>query len=1248
MYNGLSSLRYLLPFLLLASACAVNRDFYGQPQATLPAIEDDNVIHTIYFLGQSDKVKLKESLLGQLLEEQMEISGKKSSLVLLGNNSLKTVAPGDSSKRAMEKRGLLERRYNFFNGLKGKYYSVLGPNEWSYGGTHGSENIRVLEEFVEDQLDQGNVILPSDGCPGPEEIEINNDLVLLLIDTQWLFHNWDKPREEAGCEASTDMDFYINLNDAILRNKDRQVILAGYHSLSGNGRHGGYFGASQHLIPLPILGSLRVFARSTIGTPEDLSSAKYKLFIRSMEEILKKHENLIYLSAHERTLEYHKKGHLHLLNSGSYSRGVEIGQKNAVFASGSIGYGRLIFTDDGACRLEYWGIKNDNIELLYSQILYTRRLPEKSSEIDDYDISYADSVITRYASDMYTKKGKRPGMLGENYRKDWVTEVSDIPYFDIEQEKGGLEIVKRGGGQQTKSLRLEGKDKKQYVLRSIEKYPASAVPADLRNTIAVDIVTDQISAANPYGAFTIPKLAEAAGIYHTNPKLVYLPSDPRLGIYQHTFGDGLFLFEERPAKDWSNKESFGNSRDIISTFDMLKEIRKDGDHYVDQEFALRSRLFDIFIGDWDRHDDQWRWATFKDEEGFEYYRPIPRDRDQAYFWSDGWLIKLASHNWGIAKFQGFHDKIRDVDGLSFNARHFDRSFINEPDRDDWTAVARDLQSRLTDDVIEEAIRDFPKEIYELRGEDIIRKLKNRRNDLVAYADEYATFLSKEVDVLGSDKMEHFDIERLGKYETRVTVYRLRSKDETVKRKVYERTFRFPETKEIRLYGFKGDDKFSFSGEPNKGMRIRIIGGKGDDEINDPSENHGLAKKIWVYDTKADTKITGSGNLRDLTSDKDPMINDYNRKHFNYNIVAPLLYPQYNPDDGIFIGAGVLIKTHGFRKDPYKSVHTIKANIAPKSRSYEFSYSGRFTDAIGKWNAVLNAHIFAPSYTDYFYGAGNETTIDKEKFENDHRYYSARYIQYIFYPELVRTSKNEKHQFLIGGGYQAVNVKSSLNDFDNEQERYVITYANSLDYKLLDVHRHYLALFGNYTYDNTNNKYMPVEGWRWNVYLSAFKDVDNQQLEVNFRRVRSDLSYYYSFGRFLRCTLALRVGGAATDGTYEFYHAAKSGGSTTFRGSRKFRYQGHHTFFQNTDLRIRLFNIRNPLVPTSVGITVFHDFGRVWEKDDPSTETGESDKLHRAYGGGVWIAPLNKISFGLDYSESTLDEHALYLRMGFFF
>jgi len=430
--------------------------------------------------------------------------------------------------------------------------------------------------------------------------------------------------------------------------------------------------------------------------------------------------------------------------------------------------------------------------------------------------------------------------------------------------------------------------------------------------------------------------------------------------------------------------------------------------------------------------------------------------------------------------------------------------------------------------------------------------------------------------------------------------------------MFERTFLKSETDEIRIYGFKGEDIFDFFGNGNNDIKVRIVGGKGDDIINEHSETKKSKRNIILYDTKTGTQI--NGKLKNKTSDKDPFINDYNRKMFQYNVTAPVIYPGYNPDDGIFIGAGVMIKKHGFRKFPFKEKHVIKADIAPKSRSYDFSYSGTFTQAIGKWDLVLNANIFAPSYTDYFYGYGNETEFDHEKFNADRRYYSARYLQYIFYPEITRKFDNELHQFTIGGGYQSVNVKSNLNDLNDEQDRFIISYANSLRYKLLDNQRHYVALYGNYTYDNTNNEYMPLQGIKWNLFLIGLEDVDSKEKDIDFQRIRTDFSYYFTFGKFLKTTLAMRAGGVITNGDFEFYHAAKLGGSNTFRGVRKFRLTGQHSFYQNTDLRVNLFNLRNSVLPTSVGLVLFHDFGRVWYEDN-SSSTAASNKMHRAYGAG---------------------------------
>src|SRR5882757_5449684 len=93
--------------------------------------------------------------------------------------------------------------------------------------------------------------------------------------------------------------------------------------------------------------------------------------------------------------------------------------------------------------------------------------------------------------------------LGENYRKLWASPVK-LPIFHIATEKGGLKILQKGGGQQTKSLRLQDSTGQQWVLRTIQKYPEKGLPVDLRPTVAKDILQDQVSAAHPFSALTVP------------------------------------------------------------------------------------------------------------------------------------------------------------------------------------------------------------------------------------------------------------------------------------------------------------------------------------------------------------------------------------------------------------------------------------------------------------------------------------------------------------------------------------------------------------------------------------------------------------------------------------------------------------------------------------------------------------------------------------------------------------------------
>src|SRR5438093_3683195 len=208
-----------------------------------------------------------------------------------------------------------------------------------------------------------------------------------------------------------------------------------------------------------------------------------------------------------------------------------------------------------------------------------------------------NNTITTAANKQYNKAGKfKRMMFGEHYRKEWATPV-DVEILDINVFAGGLNPVKMGGGLQTKSLRLEGADGREYVLRSVNKDPSKAIVAELRGTFAEDVVQDQISSANPFAPMVVASLAEAAEILHSTPRLVFVEKTARLGEFADAFGGTLCLLEERPSGNAKGDEAFGYAKNIINSEKLFERIFTNSDHSVDEKSFLKARLFDMLIGD---------------------------------------------------------------------------------------------------------------------------------------------------------------------------------------------------------------------------------------------------------------------------------------------------------------------------------------------------------------------------------------------------------------------------------------------------------------------------------------------------------------------------------------------------------------------------------------------------------------------------------------------------------------------------
>ncbi len=1216
--------------------------------------QEAGVNYTLFLIGDCGEPVIKDSPIGDVLRREVEKAGIKSTVIYLGDNIYPFGLPAEGHKARSRGEEILRTQAGWISGLDAKGIFIPGNHDWQRWSRSGWEFVLNQQLFIDSLRNENIIMYPRDGCPGPVELQLSEDLVLLIIDSQWILHAYEKPGEESDCMAKDPNTLLVLLQDAFERNHGKRIVLAAHHPVISYGDHGGVFTLQDHLfplvdlhpalyVPMPVVGSIYPLYRSLLGHPQDIKHVNYNQYSKAIQRLLAQYPGSLYVAGHEHALQHIVKDSAHHIVSGSGSKTGHVRKgRYAQYAKGVKGFVKVIFTTDGSAHLEYWQVDDD---FTTGKVVHTAELApvrQLLSSPDAVKLLEQDTVAVS-ASHQYAAGPGRRFFFGSNYRDTWQTQVK-VPVFQLSNQ--GLKILQKGGGQQTLSLRLADSTGREYVLRSVEKNPEGAVPEMFRKTFAQDLVQDQISASHPYGALVIPELADKAGIYHTNPKLVYIADDSLLGKYRRDFAGTLAIFEERPDEDWSDKAFFGNSSNIISTSKVLEKLADDTDNRVDQRFVARSRLFDLWIGDWDRHDDQWRWAT-QERGKLEIFRPIPRDRDQAFFVNEGILPKVWSRRWALPKFEGFDNDINWIPGVAFNARHFDRTFLNELEESVWIEEAEALKNELTDDVIEAAIGQWPEEVYKLDGPEIISKLKARREKLTHYAQFMNRYLSREVSVVGSNKTERFLIHRLESGDVTVEGFKINKKGEQ-SRSFYSRTLRQSETKEIQIYGLHGDDQFIVTGNASKSILVRIIGGPGRDSVNDNSTVASFRRKTLYYDNRDTDVVVGGKELQDKTSNQ-PDVNLYDRKSYQPDRLAPLLYGQFNPDDGLFFGGGFLYQTEGFRKDPFKARHIFLASVAPRTNSYNILYRGDFTDVIGKWGLSIDADIKSPNYVNNFFGLGNETVfnkdIDEDQFVNVDDaidYYRFRFRE-VRLDVALRRKLFGSAELSIGPAYQHLNVEDP-----GESDRFVKEYASGLDYQLFGEENDFAGLVIRFEADQRNDPKFTSRGTYITLEGRSMNGLD--RLAYDFHAYEAAVALYHSLIPSGKLVFAGRIGGGRTFGHAEFYQAQILSGRTDLRGFRKTRFYGDSKMYANLEMRAKLFSVKTYLFPASVGILAFHDLGRVWYKDetgiDPSAG-GSSNKWHKGWGGGIWFTPFNLTVLSVEAGHS--EEGTLgYVRLGFLF
>lgn len=861
----------------------------------------------------------------------------------------------------------------------------------------------------------------------------------------------------------------------------------------------------------------------------------------------------------------------------------------------------------------------------------------------------------RYEAGWFTR-----AILGSGWRDVWTTPV-DVPVLQLSQYAGGLTFDKRGGHRQSITVHFkEEKGPKEYVFRSVDKFPLPELSPDIQGTTVARIIQDATSTFFPAAPLLVPPLLEAIGALHVKPALYVMENSARLGVIRDTVAGMLGTFELKPTKAKGDTPGFGGSSKVEDSEDFLKTLASDEGHAhrLDEREFLATRLIDFLINDTDRTDDNNSWARFG-EKGDYTWRPIPRDRDWAFMDARGLVQSLVISSF-YPKFTGFGPRYR-LSALLYSSHRLDRKLLQRLTARDFEDVALRVQQAVTDPVIARVVETLPPEWRETDAPERLKTvLRARRDKLPEVAMRFYRNLASDVDVFGTDAAERANIVRHNDGSVTVTVTAARTpstvvaerlpdgrvvttssgsvEDGVTSNALYQRTFIGGETKEIRVYLGGGNDVATIHGASNGAITVRVIGGKGDDVLADS-----IGKGAALYDEDGSNQFIKTGRTRVVTKPWDApkakaglrLATPWRPDWGGSNGFAPAF--DYHTAAGLVVGGRFQLKSYGFRRLPYgwraganvmygtgngRGAFLTDVDYRFENSPLSFTVDARASDIeairfLGYGNgtpdlpreqAIVEQRILAvePALVYRIGWRARETDLNRIRGEDS---------------AIVRGLRTLVGKVRVGPAFSWVDPEPRL-------EAPLVT-TGALGASGFGLAGMQLGV----ELDRTDDDAAPTMGWKLRTLAEAYPVATD--LDGPFGTVMGSASAYLPIGGVRGPNVAVRLGGKIGAGDVPVQFAPIVGGRSSLRGFPSRRYTGDAAANAGVELRQPVGTV-NILLKSRVGVFALADAGRVWF--DGNSDGG----WHTGVGGGFWLSTLGK-SMSVAYARG--DAHRLYIKAG---
>ncbi|MCX6297234.1 MAG: metallophosphoesterase [Bacteroidetes bacterium] len=339
--------------------------------STFSSVAQDRIPYSVFLVGDAGEDTIPGGAL--LMLKQELIAQPNSAVIFLGDN----VYPSGLYKNNKVSTLHLESQLQVLKEYRGQAFFIPGNHDWNAQGRKGLRMLKDQELYVGDYLRTKTLVsnkenatfLPVNGLPGPETVMLQDNLRLVIIDTQWFLHLYKKNYN--GSKKKTKEIFYKRLDSILTFSKvnNEQVIITAHHPMYSNGQHSRSKQPQRFLLNytpfklIGLLGANRLYS-------EDMQQPTYKRMRKKILVIFKKYDNIIYVSGHDHNLQCFREDGNRYIVSGSGSKRSKL-LKRKKFES--------VFQDDsktGFIKLEYSG--NSTI----STTVY--RVGEEPKKIEGY------------------------------------------------------------------------------------------------------------------------------------------------------------------------------------------------------------------------------------------------------------------------------------------------------------------------------------------------------------------------------------------------------------------------------------------------------------------------------------------------------------------------------------------------------------------------------------------------------------------------------------------------------------------------------------------------------------------------------------------------------------------------------------------------------------------------------------------------------------------------------------------------